>query len=129
MSVIDANVRNDVFAKFVGIELVEVQKGKAVTSLKINENHMNGINIAHGAAVFALADYAFAAASNSHGITAVALNVSISYIKAVQCGTILRATATEISANSKIANYMINVTDEQENIIAVFNGMAYRKKN
>ena len=65
---------------------------------------MNGINIAHGAAVFALADYAFAAASNSHGITAVALNVSISYIKAVECGAKLTATATEISANAKIAN-------------------------
>ncbi|MBU0992483.1 MAG: hotdog fold thioesterase [Proteobacteria bacterium] len=128
MNTIDANVKNDVFAKFVGIELIEVQKGKAVTSLKINENHMNGINIAHGAAVFALADYAFAAASNSHGITAVALNVSISYIKAVQCGTVLTATATEISANSKIANYMINITDEQGNTIAVFQGLAYRKK-
>lgn len=128
MNDIDKNVKNDVFARFVGIELVEVKKGSAVTSLKINENHMNGINIAHGAAVFALADYAFAAASNSHGVTAVALNVSISYIKAVQCGSVLKATATEISANTKIANYTINVTDEQNNIIAVFQGLAYRKK-
>lgn len=123
----DKNVKNDVFAQFVGIELVDIQKGFAVTRLNINENHMNGINIAHGAAVFALADYAFAAASNSHGVPAVALNVTISYIKAVRSGETLTATAKEISASPKVANYTIDVTNDQGDMVAVFQGLAYRK--
>ena len=127
MNDMDKNVKNDVFAQFVGIELVDIQKGFAVTRLNINENHMNGINIAHGAAVFALADYAFAAASNSHGVPAVALNVTISYIKAVRSGETLTATAKEISASPKVANYTIDVTNAQGDMVAVFQGLAYRK--
>ena len=127
MNDMDKNVKNDVFAQFVGIELVDIQKGFAVTRLNINKNHMNGINIAHGAAVFALADFAFAAASNSHGIPAVALNVTISYIKAVRSGETLTATAKEISAGPKVANYTINVTNDQGDMVAVFQGLAYRK--
>ena len=127
MNDMDKNVKNDVFAQFVGIELVDIQKGFAVTRLNINENHMNGINIAHGAAVFALADYAFAAASNSHGVPAVALNVTISYIKAVRSGETLTATAKEISASPKVANYTIDVTNDQGDMVAVFQGLAYRK--
>jgi acyl-CoA thioesterase len=128
MNDLDKNVKNDLFARYLGIELIDLQKGRAVTSLKINEHHLNGIGIAHGAAVFALADYAFAAASNSHGITAVALNVTISYVKAVQMGALLKATAEEITANAKIATYSITVTDETNVIVATFQGLAYRKK-
>ncbi len=122
-------IQSDAFAKFVGIELLEASNGNATASLTIDEHHLNGVNIAHGGAIFALADYAFAAASNSHGIPAVALNVSISFMKAVNCGGVLTARAEEITASTKVANYTINVTDEKKNIIAVFQGLAYRKNN
>ena len=81
----------------------------------------------HGGAVFTLADLAFAAACNSHGRVAVAIHCSISYIKAAQ-GDVLQAEAQEVSAGPKIGTYSIRITDGTGEIVAVFEGMAYRKK-
>ena len=36
---------------------------------------------AQGGAIFTLADFTFAAASNAHGIVAVGINVNITYLK------------------------------------------------
>lgn len=117
----------DKFAQYVGIEIVEVEKGRAKVKLDINENHLNGVNIIHGAVLFSVADYAFAIASNSHGNVAVAINANISFVKAVSSGTIY-AEAIEQSKNPKLATYLINVTNEQGELLATFHGMVYRKK-
>jgi len=90
----------DRFARYVGIELVEVSEGKAVARMKIREHHLNGVGIVHGAAIFSLADLAFAVAANSHGTVAVAINVNISFLKAVSQGMLV-ARAEEISRNPK----------------------------
>ena len=79
-------------------------------------------------AVFALADLVFAVASNSHGSIAMGINVSISYLKAVQKG-VLFAEAIEVSINPKLATYTINVTDASNDLVAIFQGMVYRKKD
>jgi len=95
--------------------------------MRIEDHHRNGINVVHGGAIFTLADLAFAAASNSHGTVAVAINASIWYVKAALEGSLL-ATAREVSLNPKLATYSIEVTDEDGEIVAVFEGMVYRKK-
>ena len=118
---------NDRFAGHVGIQLLEVAPGSAKASLKIDRQHLNAVNIAHGGAIFALADLVFAAASNSHGNVAVAINANISYLKAVS-GGILTAEAKEVSCNQKLATYSIRVTDDSGDLVADFQGMVYRKK-
>ena len=56
----------------------------------------------HGGVVFSLGDMAFGAASNSHGQTAVALNVGINFLKASKSGDRLIAEATEQSKTGPI---------------------------
>ncbi|MBP8645713.1 MAG: PaaI family thioesterase [Syntrophobacteraceae bacterium] len=118
----------DRFARYVGVELVEVSEGKAVARMKIQEHHLNGVGIVHGAAIFSLADLAFAGAANSHGTVAVAINVNISFLKAVSQGMLV-ARAEEISRNPKLGIYSIRVTNEEDELIATFEGMVYRKKD
>lgn len=118
----------DRFARYVGVELVEVSEGKAVARMKIHEHHLNGVGIVHGAAIFSLADLAFAGAANSHGTVAVAINVNISFLKAVSQGMLV-ARAEEISRNPKLGIYSIRVTNEEDELIATFEGMVYRKKD
>jgi acyl-CoA thioesterase len=89
--------------------------------------HQNGLGSVHGGAIFTLADLAFAAACNSHGTVAVAVNANIYYVKAATSGT-LYADARETSLGGKIATYAIDVTDEKGALIATFQGLAYRKK-
>ena len=120
--------KHDKFAEHCGIELLEVSEGRAKAILKINRQHLNAVNIVHGGAIFTLADLVFAAASNSHGNVAVAINVTISYLKAAAGGT-LTAEAREVSRNRKLATYSIRVTDESGDLVASFQGMVYRKKD
>jgi len=121
-------LKNDRFAAHNGIELLEISQGRAKAKLDILDYHLNGANIVHGGAIFALADLVFAAASNSHGTIAVAINANISFLKASAGGT-LYAEAREISKNPKLGTYTIDVTDENGDVIAIFQGMVYRKKD
>ena len=120
--------KKDRFAKYVGIELIEVSEGKARVRLKIRQEHLNGVDLVHGGTIFALADFAFAVASNSHGTIALGVNANISYLKAAR-GGVLTADAIEVARNPNLATYQINITNEEDDLIAVFQGTVYRKKD
>lgn len=117
----------DHLAKHLGIELLDVGPGTATARMAIQPIHMNGADVVHGGAVFSLADFAFAAASNSHGILSLSINATISIVKAVEKGT-LTAVAKELSLNPKLATYMVTITDDVGDTVAIFQGMVYRKK-
>jgi len=121
--------KRDKFAELAGIELLEISPGCAKARMKVGPQHLNGVNIVHGGAVFTLADLVFAAASNSHGTVAVAINASISFMKATPPGTTLIAEGREVACNPKLATYNIDVTNEAGEIVATFQGMVYRKKD
>ena len=120
--------QKDRFAEYVGIELVTASPGTATVRLEIRQEHLNGMDLVHGGAIFALADFAFAVASNSHGTAALGINATISYLKAAR-GGVLTADAVEVAKNHKLATYQINITNEKEDLIAVFQGTVYRKKD
>lgn len=119
---------NDRFADLAGIEILEIKKGWSRVKMNITEKHLNGVGIVHGGAIFTLADLAFAAAANSHGNVSVGINASISYMKAGK-GKILMAEAQEVSRNPRLSSYTVRVTDEEDDLIAIFQGMAYVKKD
>ena len=121
------NVKNDKFAQLLGIEIVEASPGYALVEMKIEEKHKNGINIVQGGAIFTLADYAFAIASNADGSTTVGINASISYFKSPS-GSYIRAEAREESKNKKICGYKVEIKDEDGTLIASFSGLGYMKK-
>ena len=116
----------DLFARHVGIELLDVKPGWAKACMKIRECHFNGAKTVHGGAIFTLADFAFAVASNSRGNLAMGINTSTSFVKAATKG-VLYAEATEQALNRKLASYSVRVTDEEDALIALFQGMVYRK--
>ncbi|OPX43707.1 acyl-coenzyme A thioesterase PaaI [Ruminiclostridium hungatei] len=116
----------DRFAQFVGIELIRVEPGFAAARMEITEKHLNGLNIVQGGAIYTLADFAFAAATNSNGLATVGINTSITYLKAPS-GKFITAEAREISSGKKICGCDVNVTDEDGSIIAKFIGTGYRK--
>lgn len=120
--------KKDKFAEYAGIELLEVKEGWAKSKMEITENHLNGIGTVHGGAIFTLADFTFAVAANSYRTVTVAINANISFMKAASSGTLF-AEAEEISANPKLGTYTITITDDNGELIAIFQGMAYRKRD
>lgn len=129
----DHLVRRDKFARFIGLELESVVRGQARVRMVIRPEHCNGLNIVHGGAIFTLADYAFAAACNAHGIPSVGLQVNIVFLKAVkgpeegamEVGA-LTAVAQAMS-HGKIGQYEVRVTDDAGELIALFHGLSYQK--
>jgi len=126
MEAIQQMMDKDRFGRGAGIELVAVSEGRATARMQLGPQHWNGHNLAHGGAIFTLADFAFAAASNSYGTVAVAINANITFIKAATTGT-LTAEAKEASKNPRLGSYTIEVRDEQGDLVALFQGLAYRK--
>jgi acyl-CoA thioesterase len=120
--------KNDRFAARADIELVSVSPGQARARMTLGPHHWNGLGTVQGGAIFTLADFAFAAAANSHGTVAVAINVNITFMKAVATGT-LWADAREVSKNFKLGSYTVEVRDDQGDLVALFQGLAYRKKD
>lgn len=119
--------KHDRYAEISNIEFLSASPGHATAKMTLHPHHLNALKIVQGGAIFTLADFAFAVACNSHGTMAVALNVSITFMKAATSGT-LWAEAREISRNFKVGTYTVEVKDDAGDLVALFQGLAYRKK-
>jgi acyl-CoA thioesterase len=125
MESIRSRLEQDAFAKHLSMELLELEPGRARARMQVTPAHMNSFRMVHGGAIFSLADYVFQAASNSHGVLAVAIQAGISFVKAPQSG-VLYAEAEEVSLTRRLATYSIRVTDGEESLVAQFQGTVYR---
>ena len=118
--------KHDRFARLAGISLVEVSPGHSKVEMIVTPEHKNGAGTVHGGALFTLADFAFAVASNSHGTLAVAATAHISFLRAVTEGT-LTAEAREVGVGRKLGTYAVEIKNDQGELVALFSGTAYRK--
>ena len=126
MDAVKRYFKNDRFAELLNIELLSVAPGQARAKMTLHPHHLNALGTVQGGAIFTLADFAFAAASNSHGTVAVGINVNITYLKAARTGS-LWAEAREIAKNFKLGSYTVEVKDDENDLVAIFQGMVYRK--
>ena len=127
MDAVVAQMKKDAFAKELGIELVEVEPGRAKVRMRVGDEHRNSVARVHGGVIFTLADYAFAVACNSYGTVAVAVNCHISYLRPPE-GEALAAEAEEVSKSRRLGTDDVRVSDGEGGVVAVFRGMAYRKE-
>jgi len=119
-------LKNDRFANHNDIRLISSGNGEAIAEMTVSEKHLNGVNIIHGGALFTLADFAFAAASNSHGRIAVASDASIKFFKGVSSGK-LTAKAKELNSGKTLSSYTVDIIDDNDTQIAFFSGTAFMK--
>lgn len=115
---------NDKVSTGLGMELVEVDEGRAILSLLVEERHSNGHGICHGGITFTLADSAFAFASNSRNQSTVAQHNVISYTKPAKIGDRLTASATEVSLSGRSGIYDVKVTNSNGQVVAEFRGFS-----
>jgi acyl-CoA thioesterase len=92
----------------------------------VRKEMMNGFDVAHGGVVFSLADSAFAFACNTQGRIAMSIENSITYPASVHTGDILTAVAEEESATNRLGFYRVQVTNQQDEIVALFRGTVYK---
>lgn len=118
----------DRFAHDNGIQLTEVREGFAKAEMVVNEQHLNGGGVCQGGAIFTLADLAFAAVSNSHGLLTLGISNTICFLRSAQLGEHLTAEAIETCNHPKLPFCEIKVYNDNRDLIATVTGQAYRKK-
>ncbi|MDP2644235.1 MAG: hotdog fold thioesterase [Desulfobacterales bacterium] len=126
---INEHIQRDPFARFLGAKVEIIKPGHSRVTLTVTDDMVNFNGITHGGVIFAIGDMAFAAASNSHGQTAVALNVGINFLKETNSGVRLIAEAEEQTATGPIALYDITIRDARTgDLVAKSQDLVYRKK-
>jgi acyl-CoA thioesterase len=117
--------KNDSFRELLRIKILEVKDGYAKMSMTIAKEHTNIHGFTHGGIIFSLADCAFAELTNFGSTKAVAVQVSINFIRPTQAGDTLTAEATRASEGKTFS--ICNITVSKENkLVALFTGLAYK---
>ncbi len=116
----------DAFSKWLGITIVDIQKGYCKLSIDISKNMLNGFGIAHGGITYSLADSALAFAANTYGKQCLSIETSISHFVSCEEGDVLTAVTRELSKTDKIAIYLITIFNQSDKEVAIFKGTIYR---
>ena len=125
-SVVKHMMKNDYFSQWMGVEVLEVKEGYSKIKMTIREEMVNGFGIVHGGLPFSLADSAFAFACNNRNNLSVALDVTITFTKAVNIGDILTAEAKEFHNGRSTGVYVITVSNQKNEQVALFKGTCFR---
>ena len=127
---IAAHIRKDGYANWLGATIEAIEPGYSRVSLVVTESMLNFHGMTHGGLLFSLGDIAFAAASNSHGQIAVALNVATSFLRATGVGDHLVAEAKEVHLGGATALYDIVVIEKiSGQLVAKSQATVYRKRD
>ena len=108
------------FARLLGMQITTAYDGYARVIME-SDGKKNPNNVAHGGAIFALADQAFGIAANCTGVNRVAVSIHIQYITPAT-GSLV-AIAHRIADNGTYSTFRVLVYQE-ERIIAEFDGVA-----
>ncbi len=122
------NIEKEPYVCYLGIKVAALKPGYSEVRMKTTKMFNNIFSITHGGAIFSLIDVAFGAAANSYGTIAVALSMTVNYVKPAREGDLLTATASQISQTAKTATYNITAKNGSGQVIATCQAVAYRKK-
>ncbi len=125
-SVVSHMMQNDYFSQWMGVEVKEVREGYSKIEMTIRKEMVNGFGIVHGGLPFSLADSAFAFACNNRNNLSVALDVTITFTRAVNVGDVLTAEAKEFHNGRSTGVYLITVANQKNEQVALFKGTCFR---
>lgn len=100
-----------------GAVIEEAGKNYAKCSLKLERKHRNAMGGVMGGAMFTLADFAFAVASNIGSPPTVSVSGQIVYLGAVK-GDVLTAVARCLHAGRSGCSFTVDISDNLGNAVA-----------
>ena len=124
--VVNHMMENDYFSQWMGVEVIDVKEGYSKIKMTIRKEMVNGFGIVHGGIPFSLADSAFAFACNNRNNLSVALDVTITFTRPVNIGDVLTAEAKEVHNGRSTGVYLITVTSQKNEQVALFKGTCFR---
>lgn len=119
-------MQKDFFSQWLGIQVLEIKEGYSKIQMTLREEMLNGFDIIHGGITFSFADSAFAFACNNRNNLSVALDTSITFNKAAKPGDTLIAEAKELHNGKSTGLYLVYVSNQRGEQIALFKGTCFR---
>jgi acyl-CoA thioesterase len=117
-----AMMENDRASAALGMVVHASEPGRAVVSMLLRDDMMNGFDVTHGGIVFALADTAFAIACNDDHHVTLASGADITFLKPTAAGQTLTATAVLRTKSGRSGLYDVRVANEHNVAVAEFRG-------
>ena len=118
--------KNDRFATEAGCRIVSADSDMVICELKIEDSLLNAHGSVMGGAIFTLADFAFAIASNLNGVPSVAIESNIRFYSATKGSKLIAKCVTDKDGKS-LGHYTVEVTDDLGKKIAGYTAIAYHK--
>ena len=115
-------MQRDAASAMLGLVVEVDEPGRAVVSMPVRDDMLNGFAITHGGLVFTLADTAFAIACNEDERVTVAAGADITFLKSTTAGQTLTATAVRRVVSGRTGLYDVTITDETGESVAEFRG-------
>jgi len=112
----------------LGMQVLEVTPGRALLTMTVREDMLNGHDICHGGLVATLADSAFAFACNSYDELTVASGFVVDFVAPARLGDVLSAACGEVARAGRTGVYDVEVRNQRGERIAVFRGRSYAAK-
>ena len=113
----------------LGMKIIDAGPKYSVVEMVLEDRHLNGFSIAHGGAIFALADTAFAHACNSDNVVTVAQQCQINFLQPGRAGDLLTATAKGRTHSGRTGIYDVTITGSDGGVIAEFRGMSCKLRD
>lgn len=124
--VVSKMMQNDLFSQWLGIEVLEIREGYSRIRATLRNEMLNGFGVIHGGIAFSVADSALAFACNNRNNLSVALDTSITFTKTLKPGDRITAEAKELHNGRSTGLYIITITNQNEEQVALFKGTCFR---
>ena len=109
----------DRFCAVNDMKITVVSQDYAEAVMPISENKLNGLDVVQGGAIYTLADFAFAGASNANKDDKRCIGTvsSINYLRPGS-GSFLKAVAKMLHTGKKTCTCLVSVYNDEEKLIA-----------
>ena len=127
LEIVNMMMATDTYSQWLGIKIIEVQEGYCKLQMTVRSEMCNGHGITHGGISYAISDSALAFASNSRGNKCVSIETAIAHIAPIFTNDTLTVICTEINCSRSLGRYRSDVFNQDQKLVAQFNGTVFRK--
>jgi acyl-CoA thioesterase len=114
--------KTEPIAAFLGLKLIELSPGRARVTMQMKPEYINFNGMVFGGIISAVADQAFAFATNSVITPNVASQFNIHFIASAAAGDTLTAECNVMKSGKRVCISEIKVTNQEGQTIAMCTG-------
>lgn len=110
-------VQKNPFAKYIGMELLEIEEGFALGRISFEKQYENIYGGMHGGCAYSLADTLAGIAASTYGECVTTLDASMNYLLPVENTEYVYCKAQVLRHGRKISVVRVEITNDEKTIL------------